>query len=271
MKNTRYTTESVDEVSFNLITPSVSRWLDDQIDLNYPSDIDTVACYVNMQDPGYNLCTKKGDYLAKDLMNSYLKMKVGWLDDNLDISVSKQGKLAIGFKIIIHYIQYDFSRSFTSNLGILSKETAKYLSDNFTTREIFDSFCMTAIQNAKNESKKTIYLDLISKNPENKPVFEKLSLRGYSILTESDEKKMKNEILSLSKRNRKKNNSIVSINDDEEGIRSIEELEGLAVRGVWKDNVLTLDDTGEKYKVTAEAPIRCHGAFIVKNGFLNKI
>ena len=26
-----------------------------------------------------------------------------------------------------------------------------------------------------------------------------------------------------------------------------------------------------QYKVTAEAPIRCHGAFIVKNGFLNKI
>ena len=277
MKNTRYTTESVDEISFNLITPSVSRWIDDQIDLNYPSGIDIVSRYVNMQDPGYNLCTKKGDYLAKDLMNSYLKMKVGWLDDNLDISVSKQGKLAIGFKthdgfkIIIHYIQYDFSKPFTSNLGILSKETAKYLSDNFTTRAIFDSFCMTAVQNAKNESKKTIYLDLISKNPDNKPVFEKLSLRGYSILTESDEKKMKNEILSLSKRNRKKNNSIVSINDDEEGIRSIEELEGLAVRGVWKDNILTLDDTGEKYKVTAEAPIRCHGAFIVKNGFLNKI
>ena len=277
MKNTRYTTESVDDISFNLITPSVSRWIDDQIDLNYPSDIDTVACYVNMQDPGYNLCTKKGDYLAKDLMNSYLKMKVGWLDDNLDISVSKQGKLAIGFKthdgfkIIIHYIQYDFSKPFTSNLGILSKETAKYLSDNFTTRAIFDSFCMIAIQNAKNESKKTIYLDLISKNPENKPVFEKLSLRRYSILTESDEKKMKNEILSLSKKNRKKNNSIVSINDDEEGIRSIEELEGLAVRGVWKGNVLTLDDTGEKYKVTAEAPIIYHGAFIVKNGFLNKI
>lgn len=281
MKNTKYTTESVDEISFNLITPSISRWIDDQIDLNYPSDIDTVACYVNMQDPGYNLCTKKGDYLAKDLMNSYLKMKVGWLDDNLDISVSKQGKLAIGFKthdgfkIIIHYIQYDFSKSFTSNLGILSKETAKYLSDNFTTREIFDSFCMTAIQNAKNESKKIIYLDLISKNPDNKPVFEKLSLRGYSILTESDEKKMKDEILSLSKRNRKKNNSNIlekkCKSEDEDGIRSIEELEGLAVRGVWKDNVLTLDDTGEKYKVTAEAPIRCHGAFIVKNGFLNKI
>src|SRR5574344_374117 len=148
MKNTKYTTESVDDIGFNLITPSVSRWIDDQIDLNYPSDIDTVVRYVNMQDPGYNLCTKKGDYLAKDLMNSYLKMKVGWLDDNLDISVSKQGKLAIGFKkhegfkIIIHYIQYDFSKSFTSNLGILSKETAKYLSDNFTTREIFDSFCM---------------------------------------------------------------------------------------------------------------------------------
>lgn len=281
MKNTRYTTESVDEVSFNLITPSVSRWIDDQIDLNYPSDIDTVARYVNMQDPGYNLCTKKGDYLAKDLMNSYLKMKVGWLDDNLDISVSKQGKLAIGFKthngfkIIIHYIQYDFSESFTSNLGILSKETAKYLSDNFTTREIFDSFCMTAIQNAKNESKKTIYLDLISKNPDNKPVFEKLSLRGYSILTESDERKMKDEILSLSKRNRKKNNSNISEknckSDEKEGIHSIEELEGLAVRGVWKGDILTLDDTGEKYKVTAEAPIRCHGAFIVKNGFLNNI
>ena len=281
MKNTRYTTESVDEVSFNLITPSVSRWIDDQIDLNYPSDIDTVACYVNMQDPGYNLCTKKGDYLAKDLMNSYLKMKVGWLDDNLDISVSKQGKLAIGFKthegfkIIIHYIQYDFSESFTSNLGILSKETAKYLSDNFSTRAIFDSFCMTAVQNAKNESKKTIYLDLISKNPENKPVFEKLSLRGYSILTESDERKMKDEILSLSKRNRKKNNSNISEknckSDDNEGIQSIEELEGLAVRGVWKGDILTLDDTGEQYKVTAEAPIRCHGAFIVKNGFLNKI
>ena len=43
MKNTRYTTESVDDISFNLITPSVSRWIDDQIDLNYPSDIDTVA------------------------------------------------------------------------------------------------------------------------------------------------------------------------------------------------------------------------------------
>ena len=281
MKNTRYTTESVDEVSFNLITPSVSRWLDDQIDLNYPSDIDTVARYVNMQDPGYNLCTKKGDYLAKDLMNSYLKMKVGWLDDNLDISVSKHGKLAIGFKthegfkIIIHYIQYDFSESFTSNLGILSKETAKYLSDNFTTRAIFDSFCMTAVQNAKNESKKTIYLDLISKNPDNKPVFEKLSLRGYSILTESDEKKMKNEILSLSKRNRKKRNTNISEkdckSDENEGIHSIEELEGLAVRGVWKGDILTIDDTGEQYKVTATAPIRCHGAFIIKNGFLNKI
>ena len=130
---------------------------------------------------------------------------------------------------------------------------------------------MTAVQNAKNESKKTIYLDLISKNPDNKPVFEKLSLRGYSILTESDEKKMKDEILSLSKRNRKKNNSIVSINDENEGIRSIEELEGLAVRGVWKGDILTIDDTGEQYKVTATAPIRCHGAFIIKNGFLNKI
>lgn len=273
--------ESVDEISFNLITPSIQRWIDDQLDSNHPADITAVSSYVKMQDPGYNLCTKKGDYLAKDLCNSYLKSKVKWLDVNFDLSVSKQGKLAIGFKthdgfnIIIHYIMYDFSRTFTSNLGILSKETAKFLSDNFTSRDIFDSFCLTAVHNAKNESKKTIYLDLINENPENKPVFEKLSVRGYSILTESDEQQMKQSILSLSKADRKIIDSIISRKeykyDKNDELPSVAELEGMAVRGVWNGNVLTIDDTGEQFRVTAEAPAKFHAAFVVKNGFLNKI
>lgn len=189
----RYLRESTSGPGFALIKPSIERWIMDRFDENYPQTLSDVNDYVNMQDKDYHLCTNMGDYLAKDIMNAYLQSNVSWLETRFDLNVSKLGKLGIlyrgirGITIILHYIQYDFSKSFMSNLGRLTKETADFLNKDYSSEQDFKASCMTASQDASNKGKKTIYLDFFNDNPNNMPVFESDSLLKYIVLTKKDE------------------------------------------------------------------------------------
>ena len=117
------------------VVPSVQRWLDDQIDMNTPESIEEVRRYLFAKDPGkYGLCTKKGELIMQSFCNSYIADNISWFGTyKLFFAISQTGNLAAidchygSVRLVIDYVKYDFSLTFTENLGKLCKRVSEIL------------------------------------------------------------------------------------------------------------------------------------------------
>ena len=145
--------------------PSVQRWLDDQINMNKPKNLEEVKHYLAAKDDGsYELCTNYGDMIMQNFCNAYIQGKLPWLQDyNLMIAVTKSGKLASvnchieGMKVLIESEPYDFDKTFTENLGIICKKTVEFLKP-YTTLEEFEEVCLQFVREARESGKKLVSL-----------------------------------------------------------------------------------------------------------------
>lgn len=145
------------------VIPSVQRWLDDQISLNKPESLEEVRRYLFAKDPGtYGLCTAKGDMIMQSYCNSYISDNVSWYGSHkLFFAVTKTGNLAAidchygSVRLVIEFIRYDFSLTFTENLGKLCKKVTEVLKTVENLDE-YKKMCVKITENAKNNGYKQV-------------------------------------------------------------------------------------------------------------------
>jgi hypothetical protein len=148
---------------FELIEPSVKRWIDDQIYGDTPEQLEDVAAYLQAKYPGYKMMTMRGQKITQDLVNAYLNDNVPWLNQNFETAISRNNKLTLlsyeygNTPVIVYFIEYDYEKPFLKNLANLYQDAADFLCE-FETEEIFSECCEEAVYKANSEEKQFAYV-----------------------------------------------------------------------------------------------------------------
>lgn len=150
---------------FDLIEPSVRRWIDDQIEGDTPNNISLVHDYLQATDPGYGMMTLRGEKITQKLVNAYLNDNVPWVNRMFETAISKNSKLALvdhsfgNIPVIVYFIEYNYEIPFMENLKTLYTEAESFLCD-FEADEIYTNCCLDALETAKKDGKPfaTIFL-----------------------------------------------------------------------------------------------------------------